>query len=76
MFMYALQRRLERTQVKVFSLHNGTIDTMVKKQPDDLATWGSIYSVGRQLGKPLISIKLTLLAVFQTAHFKRQLKGR
>lgn len=52
MFMNSLHRRLEGSNVSVFAVHNGTVDTLLK-QEDDPGTWGAVYSVGRTLGKIL-----------------------
>ena len=52
MLMHSLELRLADTNVSVFSIHNGAIDALIKKNDDDLTTWGSIYSIGRSLGKP------------------------
>ena len=50
MLMHSLELRLADTNVSVFSIHNGAIDALIKKNDDDLTTWGSIYSIGRSLG--------------------------
>ena len=51
MFMLALERRLAKTNVSAFSVHNGHIDKLLKKDSEDIIKWSSVYSIGRKMGQ-------------------------
>lgn len=53
MNMYALHRRLVNTNISVYAVHGGMIDSVLKKNMDNPAAWGTVYNVGRSLGRIL-----------------------
>ena len=65
MLMHSLELRLADTNVSVFSIHNGAIDALIKKNDDDLTTWGSIYSIGRSLGTPSLTPTRDWCSIYQ-----------
>jgi len=49
--MNCLERRLVNSNVATFAIHGGAIDTILKKNVDNPAAWGTTYNVARSLGK-------------------------